>query len=175
MDPQTLLPFENSSSSYCLLSSRGRFHVFESSHPSFHRTLFFESLSNVFVASVPCLRVAASIVSSYRTLRGTAVSSLRHFYVFVSSALPFVDCATYLTAVLKSTFPAFVRTRPAYKVEFDWIYHCSVTSHDLNRGLLSVENLSVRLWLMVSFTNLSLFCRGSWYVEHFPRIGKNWR
>ena len=59
-----------------------------------------------FVASVPCLRVVTSLVSSYCFLRGTAgfsswrrfglMSSLRHFYVFVSSGLPFVDCATYL-------------------------------------------------------------------------------
>ena len=58
------------------------------------------------MASVPCLRVVASLVSSYCFLRGTAgfsswrryrlMSSLRHFYVFVSSGLPFVDCATYL-------------------------------------------------------------------------------
>ena len=57
------------------------------------RKLFFESLSVVFVASVPCRRVDASLVSSYRFLRGTAgfsswrryglMSSLRHFYVFV--------------------------------------------------------------------------------------------
>ena len=70
--------------------------------------LFFESLSVVFVASVPCLLVVTSLVSSYCFLRGTAgfsswrryglMSSLRHFYVFVSSGLPFVDCATYLTA-----------------------------------------------------------------------------
>ena len=33
--------FENCSSSNCLLSSWRRFHVFESSHPSFHRTVFF--------------------------------------------------------------------------------------------------------------------------------------
>ena len=38
---ETLLPFENCSSSHCLLSSWRRFHVFESSHPSFHRTVFF--------------------------------------------------------------------------------------------------------------------------------------
>ena len=60
----------------------------------------------IFVASVPCLRVVTSLVSSYCFLRGTAgfsswrrfglMSSLRHFYVFVSSGLPFVDCATYL-------------------------------------------------------------------------------
>ena len=38
---ETLLRFENCSSSHCLLSSWRRFHVFESSHPSFHRTVFF--------------------------------------------------------------------------------------------------------------------------------------
>ena len=68
--------------------------------------LFFESLSVVFVASVPCIRVVASLVSSYCFLRGTTgfpswrcyglMSLLHHFYVFMSSSLPFVDCATYL-------------------------------------------------------------------------------
>ena len=38
---ETLLRFENCSSSHCLLSSWRRFHVFESSYPSFHRTVFF--------------------------------------------------------------------------------------------------------------------------------------
>ena len=70
------------------------------------RKLFFESLSVVFVASVPCLPVVTSLDSSYSFIRGTAgfsswcryglMSSLRHSYVFVSSGLPFVDCATYL-------------------------------------------------------------------------------
>ena len=71
--------------------------------------LFFKSLSVVFVASVPCLQVVASLFSSYCFLQGTTgfslwcryglMSSLHHFYVFVSLDLPFVDCATYLTAV----------------------------------------------------------------------------
>ena len=65
---ETLLRFENCSSSHCLLSSWRRFHVFESSHLSFHRTVFFES-AVVFVTSVPCLRVVASLVSSYCFLR----------------------------------------------------------------------------------------------------------
>ena len=70
------------------------------------RKLFFESLSVVFVASVPCLPVVASLDSSYSFIQGTAgfsswgryglMSSLPHSYVFVSSGLPFVDCATYL-------------------------------------------------------------------------------
>ena len=70
------------------------------------RKLFFESLSVVFVGLVTCLRVVTFLVSSYCFLRGTAgfsswrgyglMSSLRHFYVFVSSGMPFVDCATYL-------------------------------------------------------------------------------
>ena len=38
---ETPLRFENCSSSHCLLSSWRRFHVFELSHPSFHRTVFF--------------------------------------------------------------------------------------------------------------------------------------
>ena len=70
------------------------------------RKLFFEPLSVVFVASIPFLRVVASLVSSYCFFGGTAgfsswrlyglMSSLRHLYVFVPSGLPFVDCATYL-------------------------------------------------------------------------------
>ena len=62
------------------------------------------------MASVPCLWVVASLVSSYCFLRGTAgfsswrryglMSLLRHFYVFVSSGLPFVNCATYLNRYL---------------------------------------------------------------------------
>ena len=70
------------------------------------RKWFFESLSVVFVASVPCLQVVPSLVSSNCFLRGTVgfsswrhyglMSSLRHFYVFVSSGLPFVDWAKYL-------------------------------------------------------------------------------
>ena len=38
---ETLLRFENCSSSHCLLSSWRRFLVVESTHPSFHRTVFF--------------------------------------------------------------------------------------------------------------------------------------
>ena len=110
------------SSRHCLLSSCRRFHVFESSHPSFHRTVFFKALSVVFVPSVPCLRVVVSLVSSYRILR--------HFYVFVSFALPFVDCATYLTAVLKSTFPAFVAQGQLTRSNSIGFYYCWVTSHD---------------------------------------------
>ena len=76
---ETLLRFENCSSSHCLL---------------------------YFVASIPYLRDVASFVSSYCFLRGATgfsswrsyglMSSLRHFYAFVSTGLPFVDCASYL-------------------------------------------------------------------------------
>ena len=62
------------------------------------------------MASVPCLWVVASLVWSYCFLRGTGcfsswrryglMSSLRHFYVFVSSGLPFVNWATYLNRYL---------------------------------------------------------------------------
>ena len=66
---ETLLRFENCSSSHCLLSSWRRFHVFESSHPSFHRSfssgqrwLFFVAplWAYVVVASFLCLRVVGS-------------------------------------------------------------------------------------------------------------------
>ena len=53
------------------------------------RKLFFESLSVVFVASVPCLRIVTSLVSSYCFLRGTAGFSSWRRYGLVSS-LPVV-------------------------------------------------------------------------------------
>ena len=81
---ETFLRFQNCSSSHCLLSSWRRFHVFESPYPTFHRTVFFG-------APLAFLRgVAMGLCRRWE--------SLGHFYVFVSSGLPFVDCATYLTA-----------------------------------------------------------------------------
>ena len=82
---ERLLRFENCSPSNCLLSSWGWFRVFESPYPSFHRTVFFGA--------------------PLAFLRGVAMGLCRrcqswlHFYVFVSSDLPFVDCVTYLTTV----------------------------------------------------------------------------
>ena len=70
-----------------------------------------------------------------------AASPLRHFYVFLSSDLRFVDCTTYLTAVLKSTLPACARAQLTRSNSIGF-YYCWVTSHDLSRGLRSVENLS---------------------------------
>ena len=49
------------------------------------RKLFFESLPVVFVASVPCLRVVASLVSSYCFLRGVAMGLCRRCVIFTSS------------------------------------------------------------------------------------------
>ena len=70
---ETLLRFENCSSSHCLLSSWCRFHVFESSHPSFRRIVFFGAplaflrgfamglcRRCLVVASLLCLRVVGS-------------------------------------------------------------------------------------------------------------------
>ena len=76
---ETLLRFENCSSSHCLLSSWRRFHVFESSHPSFHRTgapLAF--LRGVAMGLCPCYVI----------------------FMLVWSGLPFVNCATYLKRYL---------------------------------------------------------------------------
>ena len=82
---ETLLRFENCSSSNCLLSLWRRFHVFESPYPSFHRTVFF----------------GAPLAFLHGVAMGLCprCESWLHFYVFVSSDLPFVDCATYLAAV----------------------------------------------------------------------------
>ena len=49
------------------------------------RKLFFESLSVVFVASVPCLRVVTSLFSLYCFLRGTAGFSPWRRYGLMSS------------------------------------------------------------------------------------------
>ena len=72
---ETLLRFEIGSTSHSLLSSWRRFHVLKSSHPSFHRTVFFSGhrwlfflaslWAYVVVASFLCLRV---IRSSFRRL-----------------------------------------------------------------------------------------------------------
>ena len=62
---ETLLRFENCSSSHCLLSSWRRFHVFESTHPSFHRSVFFGAPLAV--------------------LRGVATGLCRHCVIFMSS------------------------------------------------------------------------------------------
>ena len=62
---ETLLRFENYFSSHCLLSSWRRFHVCESSHPLFHRTVFF---------GVPLA-----------SLRGVAMGLCRRCVIFMSS------------------------------------------------------------------------------------------
>ena len=74
---ETLLCFENCSSSNCLLSAWRRFHVLSlySSHCFLRGTAGFSSWRRYGLLS--SLRVVASL----------------------SSDLPFVDCATYLTAV----------------------------------------------------------------------------
>ena len=119
------------------------------------RKLFFESLSVFFVASVPCLPVVASLDSSYSFIRGTAgfsswrsyglMWSLRHSYVFVSSGLPFVDCATYLSRYLiygeiyctdftciSYTFPLLLVTLLlCYPVTLEPCYPVTLLLHDL--------------------------------------------
>ena len=62
---ETLLRFENCSLSHCLLSSWRRFHVFDSSHPLFHRTVFFEA--------------------PQAFLRGVAMGLCRRCVIFMSS------------------------------------------------------------------------------------------
>ena len=119
---KTLLRFENCSSSHCLLSSWRRFHVFESSRPSFHRTVFFGA--------------------PLAFLRGFAMGLCRRCVSVASFlCLRVVDCTTYLTAVLKSTFPAFARAQLTRSNSIGF-YYSWVTSHDLSCGLRSVENLS---------------------------------
>ena len=64
---ETLLRFENCSSSHCLLSSWRRCHVFESSHPSFHRTVFFGApLAFLRFVAMGLCRRCVIFMSSYR-------------------------------------------------------------------------------------------------------------
>ena len=121
---ETLLCFENCSSSNCLLSSWRRFlpspcTAFSQSFSvnSFRWRIRGERAGNAFTfshgprdpkrfareekwglgtrqASVPCLRVAVSLVSPYCVLQGVAIGlcllvceSLGHFLVFVSSGV----------------------------------------------------------------------------------------
>ena len=69
----TLLRFENCSSSHCLLFLWRQFHVFESSHASFHRTVFFGAP----LAFLPC-----SVAGLMPSLRHFTSSCRR---VFLSS------------------------------------------------------------------------------------------
>ena len=63
----TLLRFENCSSSHCLLSSWRGFHVFESSHPLFHRTVFFGApMAFLRGVAMGLCRRCVIFMSSYR-------------------------------------------------------------------------------------------------------------
>ena len=102
MAPQTLLRFENCSSSYCLLSSWRRFDVFESSCPSFHRTVFFG-------APLAFLRVVKFFFRCILFLEASqwacfVVASFSSPYFFGSSFRQL----SYIQDSNKSTFPAFV-------------------------------------------------------------------
>ena len=74
---ETLLRFQKCSSSHCLLSSwpRRRFHVFESSHPSFHRTVLFEAPLAFLrcVAMGLCRRCVIFMFSCRRVFLSTAL------------------------------------------------------------------------------------------------------
>ena len=73
---ETLLRFENSSSSHFLLSSWRRFQVFESLHPSFHRTVFFgASLAFLRGVAIGLCRRCVLVMSSCRrvSLSSTAL------------------------------------------------------------------------------------------------------
>ena len=92
---ETLLPFGNIKLFFESLST-----VFVSSHPSFHRTVFFGA------------KVA---FSSWR--RYGLMSSLRHFYVFVSSYLVTCHLATLLPCYLVTLLPcSLVTLLPCYLV-----------------------------------------------------------
>ena len=97
---ETLLRFENCSSSHCLLSSWRRFHVFESSHPSFYRTVFFGA--------------------PLAFLRGVAMGLCRRCVIFMSSCprtlLP-CHLATLLPCYLVTLLPCYpVTLLPCYPV-----------------------------------------------------------
>ena len=97
---ETFLRFENCSSSHCLLSSWRRFHVFESSHPSFHRTVFF------------AVKLAF--------LRGAAMGLCPRCVIFMSSCprtlLP-CHLVTLLSCYLVNLLPCYhVTLLPCYPV-----------------------------------------------------------
>ena len=100
-----LLRFENCSSSHCLLSSWRRFHVFESSRPSFHRTVFFGAPLAFLrgVAMGLCRRCVS--VASFLCLRVVGSSFRRLHYILDSG--------------IKVNFTRLC-TSSAYKVQFDW-------------------------------------------------------
>ena len=87
---ETLLRFQKCSSSHCLLSSWRRFHVFESSHPSFHRTVFFGTplaflcgvavWAYVVIASFLCLRVIWSSFSGLGHILGQVLDVWGHIF-----------------------------------------------------------------------------------------------
>ena len=82
---ETLLHFENCSSSYLLIVNYLRSVGYMSS----------KSSCPSFVSSYCLLRGTAGL-SSCRQSLSTVVTSLRRFHVFVSSVFPIVDLATYL-------------------------------------------------------------------------------
>ena len=107
-----------------------------------------------FFASKIVLRVVVSLVSLNRFLQGTAgfsswrrnglVWSLRHFYVFVSSGLPFVDCATYLTAVSRHLKNKMTTTRVEKKEMSEFSKQLS-PSYNLKNHLFSAVSEVIRL------------------------------
>ena len=143
------------------------------------RKLFFESLSVVFVASVPCPRVVASLVSSYCFLRGHRwlffvsslglifMSSLRHFYAFVSTGLPFVDCATY--------FGRYLMYGDIHCTDFTCISYTSYISYKLYLSLFpcySVVIFFISVYFCMTNHNIfslidAFFCGSKVVVEWF--------
>ena len=103
MAPQTLLRFENCSSSYCLLSSWRRFHVFESSFPSFVSSYCF------LRAPLAFLRVVKFFFRYNLFLEASqwacfAVASFSSPYFFGSSFRQL----SYIQDSNELTFPSFV-------------------------------------------------------------------
>ena len=96
---ETLLLFENCSSSHCLLSSWRRFHVFESSHPSFHHIVFFVASlwAYVVVASFLCLRVVGSSFRRLPYILGQVLDVWGHIlYCYFVTLLPFYSVTLLL-------------------------------------------------------------------------------
>ena len=127
---ETLLRFENCSSSHCLLSSWRRFHVFELSHPPFHRTVFFGTplafrrgvaMGYVVVASFLCLRVVGS---SFR------LPSFAWYLVAVLPCYPVTLLLCYLVTMLLCYLVTLllrylVTMLPCYSVILSLCYSCT--------------------------------------------------
>ena len=98
---KTLLRFENCSSSHCLLSLWRHFHVCESSHPSFLRTVFFGAP----LAFLPCSVAGLMPVVASFLRRRVVGSSFRRLRYILGRYLMYGDIYYTDFTCISYTFP----------------------------------------------------------------------